>query len=167
MLFFEFFCGIFLALCILNKQKKASGPINGIRWTIAGGIGIAAVFIIHLTNNTYADKKTLAVLLNNFILPVFIGLLYYGLIYERSLFSRFLSGRLVGLLGLTSYAFYLVHIIVIDSIAKPFIAPYFHEHYNLYVLLIFILTQAVAYLIYKFYEEPLNRFIRKNFSTKS
>ena len=102
-------------------------------------------------------------LVNNFLLPVPVALLYYGLIRERTLFSRLLSFKILRLLGRTSYSFYLVHLMVIESIATPFILPSLRSHYNMYVILVFVLTQLIALLIFVFYEEPLNKYIRKKF----
>jgi peptidoglycan/LPS O-acetylase OafA/YrhL len=110
------------------------------------------------------NQQTQFFLINNFILPIPIAVLYYGLICEKSNLSRFLSINLIRLLGRTSYAFYLVHMIIIESVAIPFIAPRFGEYHNLYVLFVFILTQLTAYLIFTFYEQPINMFLRKKFT---
>jgi peptidoglycan/LPS O-acetylase OafA/YrhL len=166
--FFEFFCGIFLALFILKKENKGSVALTGKKYTIAGSMGIVisiGILIITHTNNPHQALPYYFI--NNFILPIPVAVMYYGLICEKSGLSNFLSLKWVGLLGRTSYAFYLVHIIVIESIAVPFIEPYFTGNRNLYVLCIFLLTQTIAFCIFLFYELPLNKMIRNKFSAKN
>ncbi|MFT3909050.1 MAG: acyltransferase [Ferruginibacter sp.] len=164
--FFEFFCGIFLALLILKREKRDDFFLKGKKYTIAGGLGILILFglLIISDNMNEAAETRQFIVVNNFILPVIIAIFFYGLMLEKSITATILSSGLLRLLGRTSYAFYLVHAMIIESVATPFIAIHFKEHYNLYVLLVFILTQLVAFVIFIFYEEPLNRFIRKKFA---
>ena len=162
--FFEFFCGIFLALLIL-KKKTQPFSLTGKNYTITGSIGILAAISILLISNNMNDPNRASqfIFINNFILPLPITLFYYGLIREKSRTSYILSTPLLQILGRTSYAFYLVHMIVIESIAAPFIEIHFQNHHNLYVLLVFVLTQCIAFFIFRFYEEPFNLFIRAKF----
>ncbi len=161
--FFEFFCGIFLALVILKKQKTGELTLTGKKFTVLGSIGIIiTIGVLMISDNMNDPKRPFEFLLiNNFILPMPIAILYYGLICEKSNLSAVLSFRLIRILGRTSYSFYLVHMMVIESIAAPFIAPYFIRNHNLYVLAVFILTQLIAYFLFIFYEEPFNILIRK------
>jgi peptidoglycan/LPS O-acetylase OafA/YrhL len=165
--FFEFFCGIFLALIILKKEKMGVIVLAGKKNTIAGGIGIlVCMCILVFTGNNNPNHALPYYLINNFILPVPVAIMYYGLICEKSGLAAFLSLKWMGLLGRTSYAFYLVHMIVIESVALPYIAPHFTGYRNLYVLTIFLLCQLIAFFIFVFYELPLNKIIRANFSAK-
>jgi peptidoglycan/LPS O-acetylase OafA/YrhL len=167
--FFEFFCGIFLALLILKRKRNDSLNLKGNKYTIAGGVGIFILFSLLIISNNMnqAAQTTQFIIVNNFILPVVIAVLFYGLMLEKTVTATIFSCGLLRLLGRTSYAFYLVHIMIIKFIAEPFILVHFKDHYNLYVLLVFILTQLVAFFIFAFYEEPLNFFIRKKFSTQT
>ncbi|MGC4100670.1 acyltransferase family protein [Ferruginibacter sp.] len=167
--FFEFFCGIFLALCVLKKEKKGSVALSGMKYTLLGTTGILMTTAVFFISNNMNDPKqaTEFYLVNNFILPIPVAILYYGLICEKSFLAKFLSLKWMGLLGRTSYAFYLVHTMVIEAVATPFIAPYFQGHHNLYVIVVFILTQGIALAIYTLYEEPVNKWIRKSFSQKN
>lgn len=164
---FEFFCGIYLALVILKKEKAGPIAVKGIQYTTAGVVGImAAIGVLVLSHNMNDPAQaTQFFLINNFILPVPVAVLYYGLMCEQSVLASFLSLKWLGVLGRTSYSFYLVHTMVIEMLATPFLLPYFSNCYNLYVIIVFVLTQAIALLIYVLYEEPLNRWIRKK-STK-
>lgn len=161
--FFEFFCGIFLALVILKKEKKGALTITGIRYSLTGAAGILLLFIFMLwkDHTAIANTQATGILVNNFLLPVPVAVLYYGLIREQSLLRKLLSARLVRWLGKTSYAFYLVHMIVIEAIAVPYILPFFKGYYNGYVLLVFVITQCIAWLLFVAYEEPVNNWLRK------
>jgi peptidoglycan/LPS O-acetylase OafA/YrhL len=166
--FFEFFCGIFLALVILRLKKNQTLFLPGRKYTMIGGIGILlAIGILVISDNMNdPNRATQFILVNNFLLPVPVAFFYYGLIREKSFLSRILSSPLLHMLGRTSYAFYLVHVLVIEYLAKPFIEPLFRCCHNLYVLVVFVLAQLIAFLIFTYYEEPLNLYIRKIFSRK-
>ena len=165
--FFEFFCGIYLALLIL-KSKNKTIDLPGKKFTVIGTAGVLLTMGILIASNNMNDQSRQGqfILVNNFLLPVSVALFYYGLIREQTRTARFLSSPLLQILGRTSYSFYLVHMIVIDFIATPFMAPAFVHHYNLYVILIFILAQLIAFLIFRFYEEPANILIRQKFGRK-
>ncbi len=165
--FFEFFCGIFLALVVLKKEKEGSVGLGGTKFTIMGSAGIIITIGILLITGTNNSLHPLPFFfMNNFILPIPVAVLYYGLIREKSWLSCFLSLSWMGLLGRTSYAFYLVHVMIIESLALPFIADHFPGHYNFFVLVTFLLVQLIACCIFIFYELPLNRIIRDRFSVK-
>jgi len=160
--FFAFYAGAWLALQILKREKEGSVKRKGIVFTIAGfsGTMIALAASAWLYRFPVSQNIPALVCLNNFILPVPVTILYFGLITEDSLLARVLSGKILGLLGRTSYAFYLLHQLFIDFIALPYLLKYFDGHYNLFVFVSFISVQLLALLIFVFYEEPVNKFIR-------
>jgi len=166
--FFAFYCGAWLALLILKKEKEGSVKRKGIVFTLAGSVGtliaLAAMAYIYLFPIDQHFWEWIC--LNNFILPLPVTVLYFGLITENSLLARVLSGKLFGLLGRTSYAFYLLHQLFIDLIALPYLLKYFGGHYNLFVVASFIAVQLLALGIFVFYEEPLNKLIRKKVGGK-
>ncbi len=161
--FFAFYTGAWLALLILEREKNGNVKRKGMIYTITGTIGtmlaMAALACIYHTAGPL--NITQLVLVNNFILPVPVTMLYFGLISENTLLSKFLSCKLLGLLGRTSYSFYLLHSMLIDYLAIPFFLKYFDGHYNLFVITTFIMAQLLAFLLFILYEEPLNVFIRK------
>jgi peptidoglycan/LPS O-acetylase OafA/YrhL len=161
--FFAFYAGAWLALQVMKREEENIVKVKGMTRTISGLL--ATLLVLTGTAFIYRSPAginyTLLIVLNNFLLPVAVTLLYYGLITEDTLLARLLSGRLMGLLGRTSYSFYLLHPLVIEMLARPYIQPYFVDHYNLFVIIIFILTQLLAFGLYALYEEPLNVFIRK------
>ncbi len=162
--FLKFFAGIYLALIVLKKEKN--GPINknGQKWTIIGVAGTMLLLIplVYVTNKNHSVQYPTVILINNFLMPFTIAVLYYGLVCENSLVGRALSGKLMGLLGRSSYAFYLLHVPVIIYLGTTFIKPYFSDAwYNLYVLTVFATTMALSIVVFIIYENPLNIFIRK------
>jgi peptidoglycan/LPS O-acetylase OafA/YrhL len=163
--FFEFFCGIFLALAILKKARREIVDEKKFTWTMLGVAGSLIVISIPVILQYLHSPSQRVVYtgINNFILPVMVAVLFYGLMSERTLLSKFLSTRLLGWLGRTSYAFYLLHVLVIECIAVPYVQPLMKEYPNLYVIVVFIIAQLIAFLIFVVYEEPLNVFIRKRF----
>lgn len=164
--FFEFYCGVFLALIVMEKEKMKSGMPATLKWTLTGTTGIA--FILIAMQIVYSIKPLntyLIVLLNNFLIPVPVAILYYGFIFERSAFSVFLSGRIMGLLGRSSYAFYILHLPFITYFSRPFLEPYVNIWLS-FIITLFV-TTLVSILLFLFYEEPINLFIRKKFKTRS
>lgn len=93
-------------------------------------------------------------LINTLILP-FLGIIpfYYGLIKSNSLLSRLLSSNIFQLLGKSSYVFYLIHIGVIHSLIGRYISTN--------IIINFVSTQVLSVLIWRYFEEPVNNFIRK------
>jgi peptidoglycan/LPS O-acetylase OafA/YrhL len=177
--FLEFFIGIYLALLVRRKEGGEGGPAmpvsrGGIaaeaatkKWTWIGMTGILILFLplVYVTNKSDALRWPVMITVNNFLLPFPIAILYFGLISEASLLRRFLSSGGMRLAGRSSYAFYLLHIPVIDCLGTPYLRKYFGGggSYNLYVLTIFIMTLALSVILFLIFEEPLNRRIRKSF----
>jgi peptidoglycan/LPS O-acetylase OafA/YrhL len=105
------------------------------------------------------------ILINNFLIPFPIALLYWGLIRENTVLSRLLSSKVSGLLARGSYSFYLLHTLVINYISIPLLAST-HGYRPFYVVLTFIVTWCISILLFIFYEEPLNIFIRLKYRSK-
>ncbi len=166
--FFAFYAGAWLALHILKKEEAGRVKRKGITYTLIGSVGtlIALAAQVYIYRFPVSQNIPALVGVNNFVLPVPVTILYFGLITENTLLARVLSGKLLGLLGRTSYAFYLLHQLFIDLIALPYLSKYFEGHYNLFVIVSFIAVQIMALLIFVFYEEPLNKFIRRRVGAK-
>jgi peptidoglycan/LPS O-acetylase OafA/YrhL len=164
--FMEFFAGVYLSLTVIKLEARGHITTSGNRWTEAGLVAVLLVVIAMLI--VYGHRplhRGVAILLNNFLMPVPIVVLYWGLIRENTWLSRLLSSKLAGLLGRASYSFYLLHALVIDSLSMPIILPRLGSR-PVCVILTFIFTWLASILLFLYYEEPLNLFIRRKFRSK-
>jgi len=155
---FEFFAGCFLSYRLnVWKNFSSSFPL----YTIAGGLGVltSLLFLTFLRNgDTLGDYHPLGIGINNFLLPVFIVGFYRGLILEASIFQRFFSSELIQLLGKSSYAFYLIHIGILESL---------FSYINLDNRLIsYLALNMIAIFLYRFVEEPCQIRLRKWYSLR-
>lgn len=166
--FFEFFCGIGLALVIMRLEKQDIPKKKGCQWTIVGGIGIIVLlfYMMYVYSHPPLDINTVIVT-SNFLMPVPIALLYFGLIREKTFVARGLSGKIAGLLGRSSYSFYLLHILIIEYFSLPRVPTLFGGHRLLAVLLTLIFTWVLSIGLFKLYEEPINLWIRRVFIPKN
>jgi peptidoglycan/LPS O-acetylase OafA/YrhL len=163
-----FFSGIFLALYLLKKRKV--NKFYGAKYrTVAGLLGIAILFIplIYVTNKNNSLRNLFMIIFNNLLMPIPIALLFYGLIKENSLVKKILSTYVVRLFGRSSYAFYLIHLPVIDLLARPYLKSYFNDtYYNWFVLVTFVVVLILSIALYLFFEEPANRMLRNKYGTR-
>jgi len=166
--FAEFYAGVYLALAVMRLEKAGAAAISGARYTLSGVASVAVVLACMSYVYAYPPSKHFAltiVALNNFLMPVPIALLYWGLIRENTWLSRLLAHTAAGLLGRASYSFYLLHMFAVDYVGIPLISRLGGYRFPV-VLLTLIGTWAVAVLLFVFYEEPLNVFIRKRFGSQ-
>jgi peptidoglycan/LPS O-acetylase OafA/YrhL len=166
--FLEFSAGIFLALVIMRVETKGGLGRRGLAWTVGGivGVGVLVVCMIVVYRHPPLDHS-LIILINNFLIPIPIAALYFGLLSERTLLSRFLSVRLMGILGRASYSFYLLHTIIIGYVSLPLLQQHFNGWRPLCVLLTFIVTWLISIALFAIFEEPINLFIRKKYKSKN
>ncbi len=159
-----FYAGIFLALKMRKKEPLAFEERKGIKFTAIGIAGIIiADAVLDVGHHQPVPQTFLWRIVGNIILlPFPVAVLLYGLIKERTVVSRVLSGNLFRLFGRSSYVFYLIHLPVIDYIGKPYIYPHFiHSGYDIYVLSTFLITLTISMLLYKFFEHPMNNWIKR------
>lgn len=182
--FFEFYVGIWLAKRV-TRPRPTPGPARRFPlFTFAGILGIAgmivALAVIYARapqprTYHYGVHYPAGLALNNVILPLFIAAFYWGLIRERSLVRRILSSRAAGLLGRSSYAFYLIHL---GSLLNHFLAGLLlvaglfgiaaraHAEALLgHVGVLFLLVTLLSIALYLGIESPANRFIRRRFGS--
>ena len=126
--FFEFYVGIWLAKRVARSGISAEARHGFPTWTLAGLAGIAGVVVALAaikaatgTAYTYGLYHPAGIVLNNIVLPLFIATFYWGLIHERSPIRSLLSTRFAGLLGRSSYAFYLIHIAPVLTILAVYL----------------------------------------------
>jgi peptidoglycan/LPS O-acetylase OafA/YrhL len=168
--FVEFFAGVYVAFAVMNlEKKKGSVHAAGSKYTLAGLAGTVVLCgaMIGVYRHGLVDARALIalVLINNFLLPLPIAVLYWGLIREDTMLSRFLSSKLCGLLARGSYSFYLLHTLIIHYVSLPMLTST-NGYRPLYVGVTFVVTWLIAILLFLFYEEPLNILIRQRFRSK-
>jgi peptidoglycan/LPS O-acetylase OafA/YrhL len=157
---FEFFSGCYLSQRLADWKKiNYQWPV----YTIAGTAGIVLIlyFLALLRDgNQYGVQHPAGIVLNNIFLPVFIVMLFRGLICESSLARSFFSSGVLQVLGKSSYAFYLVHVGIIQKGVAYF--------FGSYIWVSFIIMNGISILLYYAIEKPSLVLVRsKLFKMKS
>ena len=126
--------------------------------TYFGLIGfLGTLYIIGLFQSKRTDHGTnhwQGMILFYTILPLFILLLFQGLISQQSYLKRFLSSKILVLLGNASFAFYLVHISYVNLKLKSYI---FMPDRNFVLLWIFSIG------LYYGFEKPIYTWYKNKF----
>jgi peptidoglycan/LPS O-acetylase OafA/YrhL len=126
-------------------------------------VGLLAIATIYIyLHEPY--RPHVAALVNNVLQPIPIGVLYWGLLRERTVLSRVLASNTFGLLGRSSYSFYLLHELVIDYMSVPLLLPWMARW--LCVLLTLVVTWLASIALYAYFEEPVNLYLRRLFHSK-
>lgn len=97
-------------------------------------------------------------------------LLIYTFSYSKGIVSDLLSNRLLVYLGEISFGFYMIHMLVIRyyqylPLKIPILANIFPAH-DLKAYLIFFISLAASMATYKWYEVPLNKYIKRRLGPK-
>ncbi len=156
----EFFTGIALALTFKKKNLEKT---NSLKFTLSGIViiffCIIGLSLLH-TNEHYGDYTLGGIIINNLVLPVAgISLLFWGLLTEVNFITKILSSAFMILFGKSSYIFYLVHV--------GFFALFFYNSISQNPLLLFIFLNIISVLIYKTFEHPVNKWLRKKLLIKN
>jgi peptidoglycan/LPS O-acetylase OafA/YrhL len=163
--FAEFFAGFWLALHVMRLERTGALARRGRAHTATGAAGVLLGILAMVLVYRHAPPSLGAVvLLNNFLIPLPIALLYSGLLRETTWLSRFLATPVMGLLGRSSYSFYLLHMLIIDFVAAPLLLPLMPR--LLCVLVTFALTWLLSCALFLWYEEPLNLYIRRKANSR-
>jgi peptidoglycan/LPS O-acetylase OafA/YrhL len=149
----EFAIGIALALFIKHKpaaQRATSyATAIGLSWIL---LAVGLIILNQYPAYRVMDEETyLTIFLTNVVLPLGVAVFFWGLVHEQTLLRKGLESRLLDTLGRSSYAFYLVH----GGLLPFLLLKYTHS-----LTLIFLLTLGVAYLLWRFIEEPLHKKLR-------
>jgi len=164
--FVEFFAGFYLALAVMKLERKGPVQVSGSRYTLGGLAGVVLLVTAMLIVYRHVPLNQSAIIaINNFLIPWPIVLLYWGLIRENTVLARLLSGQVAGLLGRSSYSFYLLHTLIIGYLGVPLLVR-MTGYRTLCVLLTFVITWLLSVVLFVLYEEPVNLFIRRRFRSK-
>lgn len=153
----DFFIGIQLTLWFRTRNKAAT---KSTYYTVTGMLLLSfSVFLLSIRDVDEARYPlgiytNAGLVINNWILPFAIGVLFWGLITEKTWISRLLSTKLFELLGKSSYTFYLVHMGVISLLVVDLV-PIWIIH--LPIMLI------ISIILYKLVEEPMNKWVRSSY----
>jgi len=173
----EFFIGMALANIILKSDNT---PRKKPYFTFAG-IFIMLLSLAILCSFKQTDAiitgayHPLGTLTDHLLLPIGISALFYGLIKEKSFVRRFLSTRLMELLGKSSYAFYLIHVGIISVLIGPYVEKIInsiladHAVFGevVRIAIMFVILNVIAIIIFKAIEEPLNNSIKSYFKRRT
>ena len=179
--FFEFYVGIWLAHRAARWRPAAETGRRLPAFTLGGALGIAGVIAalaaIHASRAgigyTYGLFHPAGIVLNNLVLPIFIAAFYWGLVTEPSIVRRALSTKLADLLGRSSYAFYLVHmgtmlslalagLVALAGVFGPGAAARVSGLLG-HVSVLFVVVTLLSIALYEGIEAPANRFLRRRF----
>jgi peptidoglycan/LPS O-acetylase OafA/YrhL len=158
---FEFLAGSYLGLllrrnaaCIIWLASRISCTATGILWLASCIILLvilralpAIIRPLPPWGPTWIDWTR--IFLNNIVLVPGLCLLLYGLIHEPTRLRHLLGSQLFALLGKASYAFYLIHLGVLDQVLT--------QHVTSSLPLRFLITNILAIALYKGIEQPLHR----------
>jgi len=150
----EFLMGVAAAICYL-KISVPSQVCTGA--ATAGGIVLLALAL-------WGNARMPSFLSLGFLNAPGAALLVYGLAYGRGRVAQFLSHPWMRLLGMSSFAFYLIH----DLLLRACEGAFRHWHIGAFApgivftgcLALFLLTQAVSIGLFKTFEAPVQGFLR-------
>ena len=147
----EFMMGAALALFVRHHstlRKGAWATAVGGLWMVACLGALACI----ATKESPSYQNSLGLVVNNLVLPLGISILFYGLLTERTQLAHLLSTKVAQTLGKSSYAFYLVHLGILSV--------YIQRNISESPVVIFAMALGVAYLLWRFIEEPLQTRLR-------
>ena len=149
---FEFLAGIFLAMKLNSLRifkNKSLYTYFGLLLMCISVVALCLTRGIH----EFGISTYEGILVNNFFLAASTTIFILGLIIEQSAIQRILSLQFLQLLGKSSYAFYLIHVGVINL--------WLDKNFNLSDLGRFLVLNVVSIGLYKLVEEPVNSLVRK------
>jgi len=156
---FEFMLGMTLAHTLLKHPNLLAVP-GRLKLTHLGlGGGVLVVFWMSLLRRPgeFGLYHPFGMVLNNLVLPIFVGVLFCGLMSELTLIGRILSSAPFVFFGRTSYAFYLVHLGILEILINSRTGSL---GVRLRVGVLFVAANAVSAILFLLVEKPANSLIR-------
>jgi peptidoglycan/LPS O-acetylase OafA/YrhL len=152
----EFFIGMALAVFLLKQPPRPTLAYSCGGFTLAGTMALAGCVLglAYIGDAGNAMPSLPGIAFGNTVVPLAIALLFYGLLTEHTWLRSLLSTKLFGLLGKSSYAFYLIHLGIVDTMLRTHIAPY--------SVLRFLVLNLIAVATYKLIERPIYQWLSPN-----
>lgn len=148
---FEFILGIVLGLVFVKTNSNWSSKKGSIAEILA-----ILIFIVALQLSV---SFSVGAVRGGFFIPVWCVLVYV-FAHQKGMISRVLSNKVLIYLGEISFAFYMIHQLVLR----------YYEYFTLpkssMAIISFIITLILSMVAYKFYEEPMRKRIRYGSKTK-
>lgn len=146
----EFISG-FLLGCFITKIK------TNYKYFTATGVAMILLMwylMFFLRGDEVTSINTIqGKIINNVFLPLFgIIPLIIGLVKEKTLLSKFLDLDFIEFLGKSSYTFYIIHMGIFSDVLF---------NYTDQTIIVYLTLLLLSGIIFKYYEEPANKFIRK------
>jgi len=88
-----------------------------------------------------------------------MSLIVFVFAFQQGKLSQFLSNKYLFIAGEISYGFYMFHQLVLRYFFKYF--PRFSQQEIFFITTVFIVALLISYFSYKYFETPVNRYIRK------
>lgn len=151
---FTFCTGIQLARWYQQNRLPTS---RGRRWLTTAGILFFLLVLAGLVaakgGRSHGFESGLGILLYNMALPLAVAVFFAGLLTEKETWvHQVLASRWLGVLGKSSYAFYLIHFGVIQN----WLALHLTSHSGVLFVVLNVLAMGLHYLL----EEPISRWLR-------
>lgn len=89
-----------------------------------------------------------------------MSLIIFIFAFQKGIISKFLSKKLFIHLGEISFGFYLYHHVLLKYIAR-FDAKFYHMNEYETIIFAFIITLIISHLSYKYFENPINKYLKK------
>ena len=170
---FEFFVGISLALFFGEAKKEKQYTFNFTYFGVF--VIVSSLYLLSTLQGIekFGVQTNIGLIINNIFLPLIgISSLFYGLIREKTLIERFLSSNFLIVCGKISFVFYLIHQsgifriaaikineLLTQNLSITFGGKILTQFFGWLIILLFI--QIFSFIIFKFFEEPMNVKIRK------
>ena len=150
----EFFMGVAAAVCYLKCGVPSRGCTS---LATSGGIALLALSL-------WGNSRVPYFLSFGFLSAPGAALFIYGLAHGRGWVAQFLSQRWIELLGMSSFAFYLIHDLIIRACKGVF--EYCHINVSspwaiaTISITLFLVTQIISICVFKKFEGPVQKYLR-------
>jgi peptidoglycan/LPS O-acetylase OafA/YrhL len=151
---FEFLVGLVLGVLFLESKDKISKYSTALFSLLEFTSITLIVLMVLISPNIIQNLKY-----SQIFIP-FWGLLIIVFAFQKGIISYFISSKVLVYLGEVSFSFYMVHMLVITYVY------YFWEENWLTMLLCFVISLVLSSLLYKYYEEPMRKKVRKYLNLK-